>query len=177
MEPASDTTARLDALMAEMGWIRRLARALVKDAAPAGAAIEVYAVGTPAELALRVALQRVVADEVLALAEPYRSTVLLQFVERLRSGQIARRLGLPAGTVRRHLKVALDQLCERLAARGDGPRHGWLAALVPFARSADPRAPAGAIAGRISVTRLLVVLVVVMVILWIGRVVSSCARI
>ena len=38
-------------------------------------------VPTPAELIERVELQRALADELLALAEPYRSTVLLHFVE------------------------------------------------------------------------------------------------
>jgi len=177
MEHASDTAARLDALMAEMGWVRRLARALVKDAAVANdvaqdawllamqhpvadvrprrpwlrrvvlnvvrmrlrttsrrdaweAAIESSDVATPAELVERVELQRAVADEVLALTEPYRSTVLLHFVEGLTSGQIARRVEVPDGAVRSRLKVALDQLRERLKGRSDGPKHGWLAALT-----------------------------------------------
>src|SRR6185437_2639912 len=40
---------------------------------------------TPAELIERVELQRVVAEEVLALGEPYRSTVLLHFFEGISS--------------------------------------------------------------------------------------------
>src|SRR5688572_992293 len=116
-------------LMAEMGWIRRLARSLVRDPATADdVAQETWLVATeqqpdedrplrpwlarvvvnlvktrrrsearrdrrdaaydadrgtatPAELVERVELQRMLADEVLALAEPYRSTVLLHFIE------------------------------------------------------------------------------------------------
>ena len=71
-------------------------------------------VATPAELVERVELQRVVAGEVLALAEPYRSTVLLHFFEGLTSVEIARRLGIPDSTVRGRLKTALDQLRAQL---------------------------------------------------------------
>lgn len=87
---------------------------------------------TPAELIERIETQRAVAGEVLALAEPYRSTVLLHYVEGLSSAEIARRLGIPDGTVRRRLKVALDEIRDRLCARDDGPKGGWLAALAPL---------------------------------------------
>jgi RNA polymerase sigma-70 factor (ECF subfamily) len=148
---------QLDQLTAEMGWIRRLAMALVKDASTADdVAQEAYlaaaghvpldrplrpwlsrvvlnvvrmrgrsakrrefrelaapspdTVPTAAELIDRVELQRRVAGEVLSLAEPYRSTVLLHYFEDLSSAEIARRSGVPEGTVRRRLKVALDEL-------------------------------------------------------------------
>jgi DNA-directed RNA polymerase specialized sigma24 family protein len=74
-------------------------------------------VPTPGELIERVELQRAVADEVLALGEPYRSTVLLHFVEGYSSAEISRRLGIPDGTVRRRLKTALEQLREALNKR------------------------------------------------------------
>jgi RNA polymerase sigma-70 factor (ECF subfamily) len=62
------------------------------------------------ELVDRVAMQRALADAVLALSEPYRSTVLLHYFEGLSSAEIARRLQIPDGTVRRRLKFALDEL-------------------------------------------------------------------
>ena len=137
MEDARIPTS--EQLMAEMSWVRKLARALVKDDALADdiaqddwliAAKEQpdierplrpwlsrvvsnlvrtrrrsderrelrdaevdreRAVPTPAELLGRVELQRAVAEELLALAEPYRSTVLLHFIEGLSSADIARR--------------------------------------------------------------------------------------
>ena len=173
-------------LMAEMGWVRQLARALVKnDALADDIAQDTWLIAerqhpetdrplrpwlarvvtnlartrrtsearrdrrdiayddgrnqaTPAELVERVELQRALADEVLALAEPYRSTVLLHFFEGCSSAEIARRLGIPDGTVRRRLKVALDQLREALRKRNDPPKGGWLAALIPFAQLPSP---------------------------------------
>ena len=169
--------------MAEMAWVRRLARALVRDDALADdVAQDTWLIAhdqqpamdrplrpwlarvvlnlvrtrrradvrrdvrelagdvsrpvpTPDELVERVELQRAVAEEVLALAEPYRSTVLLHFFEGLSSAELAARLGIPAGTVRRRLKVALDQLREALRRRANPPAHGWLAALAPFAKA------------------------------------------
>ena len=67
--------------------------------------------------------QRIVADEVLRLAEPYRNTVLLHYFEDLSSAEIARRSGVPEGTVRRRLKVALDE-CAAAFMRKSGRRAG-----------------------------------------------------
>ncbi len=72
---------------------------------------------TADELVDRVELQRALADAVLELDEPYRATVLLHYFEGLTSADIARRQGIPEGTVRRRLKVALDRLRARFEAR------------------------------------------------------------
>ena len=204
-------------LMAEMGWIRRLARALVQDRATAeDLAQETWLVAnaqqpdeerplrpwlarvvvnlvrtqrrsearreqrnvafddgrsvpTPAELVERVELQRALADEVLALAEPYRSTVLLHFIEGYSSAEIAHRSGIPGGTVRRRLKVALDQLRDALRARTDQPKRGWMAALVPFARSPHPK-PASIAVGVIAMKKVtgIVIALVLLVLLVVG---------
>jgi len=206
--------------MLEMGWVRRLARALLHDDAAAddvaqetwlvassqrpdedrplrpwlarvvrnlartrrrgearsGEREAAYAqaadhsVATPAELVERVELQRVVAGEVLALEEPYRSTVLLHFFEGLASAEIARRLGIPDGTVRRRLKTALDQLRAHLQARTDQPRRGWLAALAPLARADQPAAPPSILLGALVVKKIIVI-AVVLVLVVIGAVV------
>jgi RNA polymerase sigma-70 factor (ECF subfamily) len=198
-----------------MGWVRQLARALIKDAALAddvtqdtwlvaaeaqpdldrpirpwlsrvvknlvhtrrrsqarraeheGAFEDARAVRTPAELVERVELQRAVADEVLALAEPYRSTVLMHFVDGHSSADIARQLGIPDGTVRRRLKVALDQLRDALAKRTDQPKRGWLAALVPFAMAHDvPRRTATI--GAIAMKKVIGLVVLLLLVLAIG---------
>lgn len=184
MEPTSEQ------LLLEMGWVHRLARALVRDDTEAAdVAQETWlianseqpdanrplrpwlarvvrnlvrsrrrgearrdlreaeyeqvaskAIATPAELVERVELQRIVAGEVLALEEPYRSTLLLHFVEALPSVEIAQRLGVPDSTVRRRLKTGLDRVRAQLKAREDRSGRGLLAALVPLAQSA-PRTP------------------------------------
>ncbi len=106
---------------------RRAREVAIGDTAPG--------VPTSEELVERVETQRALASEVLALTEPYRSTVLLHYVEGLSSAEIARRLGLNDATVRQRLKHALDDLRSRLRARDDGPKRGWLVALAPLARS------------------------------------------
>lgn len=64
------------------------------------------------------------------LDEPYRSTVLLRYFEGASAAEIARRHGVPAGTVRWRLKEALDQLRARLGREVDRDRA--LRALVPI---------------------------------------------
>jgi RNA polymerase sigma factor (sigma-70 family) len=211
MEPTSEQ------LMVEMDWVRRLARALLRDDAAADdvaqetwliaaseqpdedrplrpwlarvvrnlsrtrrrgearrdereAAYEDTSdrvVATPAELVERVELQRVVAGEVLALAEPFRSTILLHFFEGLSSAQIARRLGIPNGTVRRRLKTALDQLRDALRNRTDQPKGGWLAALVPLAKLPGPT-PASTAMGVVAMKKLIGVIVALVLLLLVG---------
>ena len=114
----------------------------------------------------RLELQRAVAGEVLALAEPYRSTVLLHFVEGYTSAEIARRMGIPAGTVAAGgWKTALDQLRAALRARSDQPPKGWLAALAPLV----PRTPTavGVIAMK-KVAAAIVILVLLIVAGWVA---------
>lgn len=186
---------QVDELMAEMGWVRRLARGLLRDGDAANdiaqdawlvasehapedgrplrpwlhrvvtnlvrmrrrtetrrAARELgsgdeRAVPSAEELLERVETQRVLAVEVTALREPYRSTLLLHYVEGLASAEIARRLGIPSATVRQRLKHGLDELRDRLRARTDGPKQGWLAALLPLAKvRPEPALALGALA-------------------------------
>jgi RNA polymerase sigma-70 factor (ECF subfamily) len=209
---------RGEQLMTELAWVRRLARALVRDPAAAedvaqdalviaaqheppedrplrpwlarvvtnaartrwrgamrrearehAAELE-RVVPTPAELVERVELQRIVAGEVLALAEPYRTTILLHFVEGYSSAEIARRLAIPDGTVRRRLKVALDQLRAALRAREDQPKKGWLAALAPLA--ALPPSPSVTV-GVIAMKKLIAAVVLVILLVLIGVVVHA----
>lgn len=87
------------------------------------------------ELAARAELQRVVVEELLALDEPYRSTILLCFFEGLAPGELARRQGLPSGTVRAWLSRGLEMLRRRMDERHGGDRSRWLAMLgVPATR-------------------------------------------
>jgi RNA polymerase sigma factor (sigma-70 family) len=209
---------QLGQLMAEMAWLRRLARALLRaddaddvahdawlvaaerqapddrplrpwlgrvvlnlvrmqararkrrEAREAAGAELAEAAPRPDELVQRVELQRLVAGEVLQLAEPYRSTVLLHYFEELSCAEIARRLALPEGTVRRRLKVALDELRARIAAKER--RSGGLAVLAPLGGLAPTPSPAVAtVFGVIAMKKLLaavavLILLIVAAVVW-----------
>ena len=58
---------------------------------------------------------------VLELDEPFRSTLLLRYVEGRSAADIARRQGVPAGTVRWRLKAALDDVRARFGASTGEP--------------------------------------------------------
>lgn len=94
----------------------------------------------PDELIERLDSQRALAEELARLTEPQRSTLLLRYFEDLEPSEIARRQGIPAGTVRWRLKRGLDELRERLDARF-GERRTWALLLVPLARPVVPPAP------------------------------------
>lgn len=74
-------------------------------------------------------VQRDVANAVLALAEPYRTVVLLRFWDGLSSRAIAARLGVPLETVRTREKRGLAMLRERLDRVHGGDRRAWLVPL------------------------------------------------
>jgi hypothetical protein len=71
---------------------RRKARELRADAAVAPA--------SPAELLEQVRLHKVLVELVLAMDEPFRSTILSRFVEGLTTAEIARATDTVEGTVR-----------------------------------------------------------------------------
>lgn len=75
--------------------------------------------------------QQLLVDAVLSLDEPLRSTVLLRYFDGLSSAAIARRLGVPASTVRNRLSKALAELRDRLARQ----RSDWLGAMTLLART------------------------------------------
>jgi RNA polymerase sigma factor (sigma-70 family) len=122
-----------------------------------------------AELVERAELRRYIAGLVLALPEPFRSTVLLRFDEDLSFEEIARRTGIPSSTVRGRLKRGLALLREELDRASKGNRKGWMTALLPLAGLEGARAGmAGSIAaagGLIVGTKVLVALVVAVVLL------------
>jgi len=91
----------------------------------------------------RAETQRLLVNLVMDLAEPYRSTLLLRYYEGLSAAEIARRQGIPAGTVRSRLKHGLDRLREHLDGRFDGDRRRWCVALAPLAGGPSSPAPGG----------------------------------
>jgi RNA polymerase sigma factor (sigma-70 family) len=75
--------------------------------------------------------QRILAELVVALPEPYRATVMLRYYEGLSSAAIAAAQGVPPGTVRWRLKEGLSRLRTGLDARYAGDRRAWCLALFP----------------------------------------------
>ena len=78
---------------------------------------------SPEELVAAVEGHRELAELVLALDEPYRSTVILRYWHGLDATQISRRQRVPAGTVRWRLKEGLDRgypcrSCQGVPAEG-----------------------------------------------------------
>lgn len=81
------------------------------------------------ELAERLDAQRALLEELRALAEPYRETLILHYHSGLPLVEIARRLGVPAGTVRWRLHEGLAALRARLDRRS-GSRANWCLAFA-----------------------------------------------
>jgi hypothetical protein len=103
---------------------------------------------SPEQLLTDCETQRLLADEVARLGEPFRSTVLLCYAEGIAPVEIARRSGVPGGTVRWHLKRGLDQLRARLEARHG---RGWRAMLAPLAGKVAVPAAIGSTAIKVAV--------------------------
>ena len=122
------------------GVVRNIARSeLRRDSRRRAREEAVEATAEPArpdELVERVELEREVASALLEVEEPYRATLLLRYYQDLSPAEIARRLKIPAGTVRWRLKEALERLRDRLDARFGGDRRRWALALVPTAAAA-----------------------------------------
>jgi len=90
--------------------------------------------------------QHRLSREVLELDEPYRTTLLLRYFHELPAVEIARRQGIPAGTVRWRLKRGLDDLRVRLD-RSWGDRRSWCLALGELGRRAQHASKGGAWVG------------------------------
>jgi RNA polymerase sigma factor (sigma-70 family) len=104
------------------------------DAEPRGAGAGEAAVPSAEALLERAEAQRILAELVVALPEPYRGAVMLRYYEGLTSAEIAAAHGVPAGTVRWRLKEGLARLRVGLDERYGGDRRAWCLALVPLAR-------------------------------------------
>ncbi len=89
--------------------------------------------------------ERRLADLVLTLDEPYRSTILLRYYEGKSAAQIAAALGIPAGTVRWRLSEAIGRLRGKLDDEHGGDRARWRALLLPIAHLPMTLAPGAAL--------------------------------
>lgn len=144
--PITPWLARVVRNAARFRWRSDASRAVREAAAAANAEI---VTPTSEELLARHQLQQLLARLVAELDEPFRATILLRYAEGLEPIQIARRLALPAGTVRWRIKEGLERLRRGLDDSHGGDRKAWLLALTPIALW--PRASHAATAVSISV--------------------------
>lgn len=114
-------------------WAKRSYRGDARRRLREMAAARPESMPSAAEMVARAEAHRHVVDAVIALAEPYRSTVLARFFEDMPPREIARRMEVPVETVRTRLKRGLAQLRERLDAKYGGDGRSWGIALGPLA--------------------------------------------
>jgi len=81
----------------------------------------------------RLETHRTLVELVLGLDEPYRTTLVRHYFDGDTMATIARKDGVPEGTVRWRHKKALERLRLRLDEHTGGDRRAWLAALAPIA--------------------------------------------
>ena len=129
--PSTPLKRWLGAVVRHFAWQDR--RGDARRAARESAAARPEASLSAHEVVEAVAVQRELYDAVLALAEPYRATILARFYEGLPPREIARRLGVPVKTVKTRLDRGLAKLREALDRGHGGDRGAWLPALLPLA--------------------------------------------
>ncbi len=97
------------------------------------------AVSSTAEVVAHGAQLRAVLDAALALAEPYRSAVLLAYQEGLAAPEIAVRTGVTPAAARQRVSRGLARMRARLDAQHGGKRQRWARALAPVAVAGPAR--------------------------------------
>jgi RNA polymerase sigma factor (sigma-70 family) len=90
----------------------------------------------------RAEMAELLSSLVAELPEPYRSTISQRYYEDLSPTDIARRQGVPAGTVRSRLHHGLLRLRQRLDERC-GNRRAWMLALLPWLKGPGTRGSHG----------------------------------
>ncbi|MBI1851094.1 MAG: sigma-70 family RNA polymerase sigma factor, partial [Planctomycetes bacterium] len=122
------------------GWLARVARnfALKRRRAEGRRQAHTEAAARPeripstVDVLAREAARKSVVDAVLTLAEPYRSTTILRYLEGQPPREVAKRLGVPVETVRTRVRHALGLLRAELDRRNGGDREAWCVALLPL---------------------------------------------
>ena len=89
------------------------------------------------EVVHRLHEHRELLDAIERLAEPYRTTILLRFLDALPPRSIAARQGVPVETVRTRLQRGLQRLRQDLDQR-HGSRAAWCTPLAAWCRSPSP---------------------------------------
>ncbi len=125
----------------EQGQVRAFLRTVVRRIAGSSARDEAgrrrreraasrdEAVAPESEGLERLALQRQIAEAVLTLREPYRSAVVMRYVQGLAPREIAAQLDVSPEAARTRISRGLDLLRERLDREHGGDRSAWSAAI------------------------------------------------
>jgi RNA polymerase sigma factor (sigma-70 family) len=85
-----------------------------------------------ADTAARMEEQKRLVGVVAKLDEPYRTAVVLRFLDGLQPREIAAKLDIPVRTVETRLRRALEKLRTRLDETYRGDRRRWMAAFLPL---------------------------------------------
>jgi RNA polymerase sigma-70 factor (ECF subfamily) len=128
------------ALASERSWLARVVRNFGLQRRRAEAAREQREefsarperLPSTAETVARAELHAKLVQAVLALEEPYRSTILWRYFEGLTAEQIAARARIEPATVRSRVARARAKLRAALTERDGEPPERWLAALLPL---------------------------------------------
>jgi len=144
-----DTRSWLGTVVANFSRRRRRDEARRRQHEQAHAASRATTAPATDELVARMELQRRVAEAVLALAEPYRSTLLAHCLDGRTTKQIAEQTGEPWATVRSRLARGIEQLRASLRAEHEDWRDRMAYAVfgVPSARLGRAPGVAGVAAG------------------------------
>jgi RNA polymerase sigma factor (sigma-70 family) len=117
------------------------------------------------ELVARGETCRRVVAAVMALEEPYRSTVLRRYLDGWSSAEIAARDGVDDAAIRKRLSRAMQELRARLDREFEGGRSAWVAALFELrGESAAAAGPAAAIGGMLLVKKIVAACVLVLLV-------------
>ncbi len=111
----------------------------------------------------RARLHRLVVDAVLALEEPYRSAIVLRYLDGLEPRDIAERLGISPEAARQRVSRGL----KKLRARLDGERGGLRSVLLPLLWTDRPPRPAAPAAPALKAAAALVLLGAAALPLWV----------
>jgi RNA polymerase sigma-70 factor (ECF subfamily) len=130
-------------------WLTRVARNVIRSRYRTDrrrrrrekAAVELADVAAPDLLLEQVELQRLLAELVAELPEPYRAVIVLRFYRDCSAADIATAVLVPAATIRWRIQRGLELLRAGLDRRHGG-RGDWRPALTAFARLPQRTAPA-----------------------------------
>ena len=100
---------------------RSMGRSKVRRAHRESAVARPEVIPSTASILEREEARRTLVEGVLALEEPYRSTLILRYLEELSLGEVAQRLGVSKETVRTRSRRGLEQLRVSLDGAFGGP--------------------------------------------------------